>query len=92
MSSSSSREEKKKLLTYGWLQILNAHSDFLRKVNITAAPLTFSIAGIGIPLDSLRPNNVTYSAFARPLPLYMRVLTHSVGPPRLEHVRRRLWR
>ncbi|KAI9442051.1 hypothetical protein BJY52DRAFT_1318827 [Lactarius psammicola] len=52
-----------------WLQtglisqgILHAQSDFLRKVNITAAPLTFSIAGIGIPLDSLRPDNVTYSS------------------------------
>ncbi|KAH9173652.1 DUF1793-domain-containing protein [Lactarius sanguifluus] len=42
--------------------ILDAHSNFLKQVNITAAPLTFSIAGIGIPLDSLRPNNITYSS------------------------------
>ncbi|KAH9053680.1 hypothetical protein EDB87DRAFT_1650741, partial [Lactarius vividus] len=42
--------------------ILDAHSNFLRQVNITGAPLTFSIADIGIPLDSLRPDNVTYSS------------------------------
>ncbi|KAH9033214.1 hypothetical protein EDB83DRAFT_2525491 [Lactarius deliciosus] len=42
--------------------ILVAHSNFLKQVNITAAPLTYSIADIGIPLDSLRPNNITYSS------------------------------
>ncbi|KAH8976572.1 hypothetical protein EDB86DRAFT_3024004 [Lactarius hatsudake] len=42
--------------------ILDAHSNFLKQVNITAAPLTYSIADIGIPLDSLRPNNITYSS------------------------------
>ncbi|KAI9439667.1 hypothetical protein H4582DRAFT_1850840 [Lactarius indigo] len=42
--------------------VLYDHSNFLKRVNITAAPLTFSIADIGIPLDSLRPNNVTYSS------------------------------
>lgn len=42
--------------------ILDAHSNFLKQVNITPAPLTYSIADIGIPLDSLRPNNITYSS------------------------------
>ena len=44
-------------------QILDAQSNFLKQVTFAAAPLTFSVPGIGIPLDSLRPNNVTYSAF-----------------------------
>lgn len=52
-----------------WLQtgliskdIFTAHVNFLKTVNITSQPLTLSIAGIGIPLDSLRPNNITYSS------------------------------
>ncbi|KAI0267828.1 hypothetical protein BC834DRAFT_60087 [Gloeopeniophorella convolvens] len=52
-----------------WLQteligedIFTAHSNFLKHVNITIAPLTFSIAGIGIPFDSFRPNNISYSS------------------------------
>ena len=45
-------------------QILNAQSDFLEQVNFTNAPDTVSISVVGIPLDSLRPDNVTYSSFA----------------------------
>ncbi|KAH9978435.1 hypothetical protein BJV77DRAFT_1073912 [Russula vinacea] len=52
-----------------WLQtglisqdIFTAHVNFLKTVNITAAPQTFNIAETGIPLDSLRINNVTYSS------------------------------
>ncbi|KAI9507330.1 hypothetical protein F5148DRAFT_1205922 [Russula earlei] len=52
-----------------WLQtglisqdIFTAHVNFLKTVNITSAPLTLSIAGVGIPLDSLRIDNVTYSS------------------------------
>jgi hypothetical protein len=40
------------------LQIFAAHVDFLKTVNITAM---LTIAGVGIPLDSLRTNNITYS-------------------------------
>ena len=50
-------------ITHLRLQILDAHSNFLKQVNFTAAPFIFSIAAIGIPLDSLRLDNVTYSAF-----------------------------
>ncbi|KAH9957083.1 hypothetical protein BC827DRAFT_1227395 [Russula dissimulans] len=52
-----------------WLQtglisqdIFTAHVNFLKTVNITAASLALSIAGVGIPLDSLRANNITYSS------------------------------
>jgi hypothetical protein len=44
------------------LQIFTAHVNFLKTVNTTAAPQTFNIAETGIPLDSLRINNVTYSS------------------------------
>jgi hypothetical protein len=43
------------------VQIFTAHVNFLKTVN-TAAPQTFNISKIGIPLDSLRTNNVTYSS------------------------------
>ena len=43
------------------LQIFTAHVNFLKTVN-TAAPQKFNTSEIGIPLDSLRTNNVTYSS------------------------------
>ncbi|KAI0283549.1 hypothetical protein BC826DRAFT_189688 [Russula brevipes] len=43
-------------------QIFRAHVDFLKTVNITSEPLTSNIARVGIPLDSLRIKNVTYSS------------------------------
>ena len=43
------------------LQIFTAHVNFLKTVNITA-PQKFNTSEIGIPLDSLRNNNVTYSS------------------------------
>jgi hypothetical protein len=67
------------------LQILDAHSNFLEQITFAAAPLTFSIPGIGLPLDSLRPNNVTYSAFDT------HVCARADPSSRLELVRRRLW-
>ena len=45
------------------LQILNAQSNFLEQVNFTGAPSTLTTSGVGIPLDSFRPDNLTYSAF-----------------------------
>jgi hypothetical protein len=49
------------------LQIFTAQVDFLKTVNITASSVTSGIAGVGIPLDSLRPNNVTYGTDDLPL-------------------------
>lgn len=43
------------------LQIFTAHVNFLKTMN-TAAPKAFNTSEIGIPLDSLRTNNVTYSS------------------------------
>ncbi|KAF8268472.1 hypothetical protein EI94DRAFT_1150399, partial [Lactarius quietus] len=37
-------------------------SNFLEQVNFSSAPQIFSTSGVGIPLDSLRPDNVTYSS------------------------------
>ncbi|KAI0306203.1 hypothetical protein B0F90DRAFT_973382 [Multifurca ochricompacta] len=52
-----------------WLQtglisedIITAQVNFLRSANITRTSPPFGIAGIGIPLDSWRPDNVTYSS------------------------------
>jgi hypothetical protein len=56
-------EEQKEILAHVRLQILTAQSTYLEKVNFTVAPPTFSVPGVGLPLDSLRPDNVTYSAF-----------------------------
>ncbi|KAH9980459.1 hypothetical protein BJV74DRAFT_887813 [Russula compacta] len=42
--------------------IISAHVDFLKTVNFTVAPSTLNTTDAGIPLDSLRPNNVTYSS------------------------------
>ena len=44
------------------LQIFTAHVNFLKTVNFTAVSHTFTIAETGIPLDSLRTSNVTYSS------------------------------
>jgi hypothetical protein len=44
------------------LQIFTAHVNFLKTVNTRAAPRQFHISEIGLPLDSLRINNVTYSS------------------------------
>ncbi|KAN0113464.1 hypothetical protein V8E52_007745 [Russula decolorans] len=61
-----------------WLQtglisqdIFAAHVNFLKSVNTTAASHTFTVAETGIPLDSMRINNVTYSSnhFLLPIPL-----------------------
>jgi hypothetical protein len=54
--------EQKEILAHVRLQILTAQSTYLEKVNFTVAPPTFSVSGVGLPLDSLRPDNVTYSA------------------------------
>ena len=43
------------------LQIFTAHVNFLKTVN-TSAPKAFNTSEIGIPLDSLRTSNVTYSS------------------------------
>jgi hypothetical protein len=43
------------------LQILAAHVNFLKTVNSTAVSRIFTVAETGIPLDSLRIHNVTYS-------------------------------
>lgn len=52
-----------------WLQtglisqsILNAQSNFLQQVNFTSAPATLTSSAVGIPLDSFRSDNVTYSS------------------------------
>jgi hypothetical protein len=44
------------------LQIFTAHVNFLKTLNTRAAPHRFHISEIGLPLDSLRINNVTYSS------------------------------
>jgi hypothetical protein len=45
------------------LQIFAAHVNFLKSENTTGVSHTFTVAETGIPLDSLRINNVTYSSF-----------------------------
>ena len=44
------------------LQIFAAHVNFLKTVNTTAVSHTFTVAETGIPLDSIRINNLTYSS------------------------------
>lgn len=73
------------------LQIISAHVNFLKTVNFAAvAPSTLNITGVGIPLDSLRPNNVTYSPnqfIANPSNIRA-LISHDF---RLKHVHCRFW-
>lgn len=55
-------EQRRKILIFH-LQIIAAHVNFLKNVNTTGGSYTFTVAETGIPLDSLRTNNVTYSSF-----------------------------
>jgi hypothetical protein len=68
-------------------QIFTAHVDFLKSVNITSEPRTSNIARVGIPLDSLRMKNVTYSPNHFFDPSYACILIACAS--RFKHVRGR---